>query len=61
MMKKTHYLKDTERFWKKRTKARASLDRERANASFSKKIEITEKLRKDALFIKTGKEVSVKP
>jgi len=42
-------------FWENRDKARIALDAERSGASPSEKIEITEKLRKDAIFLKSGK------
>jgi len=48
---------DVDRFWEERNKSREALDKERASASFAEKIKITEQLRKDALFLKTGKVV----
>lgn len=59
-MTKKYCLKITERFWKEHTKARAALDQERADAPVSKKIEIAERLRRDALFLKTGKLIPSK-
>jgi hypothetical protein len=60
-MSKEHCQKTTVQFWKQRTEARIALDRERANAPISKKIEIAERLRKDALFIKKGRKIIAKP
>jgi hypothetical protein len=57
-MRRQHFLKDLSEFWRERAKARAALDKERANVSFAKKIEITEQLRKDLLFLKKGKLIS---
>lgn len=54
-MRKRRFLEDLDGFWKERAKARAALDKERASLPSAKKIEITEKLRKDILFLKTGK------
>ena len=60
-MRKKHYMKDTEQFWANRTKARIALDIERANAPVSEKLKIAEKLRRDALFLKTGRWALPKP
>lgn len=57
-MPKTYCQKDTEKFWEERNKARKALDQERANAPFHVKIEITERLRKDAILLKAGKVAS---
>ena len=59
-MPKTRCRKDTGRFWEERTKARKALDRQRADAPYHIKIEITEKLRQDAILLKSGK-VAAKP
>ena len=57
-MPRIHCQKDTEKFWEGRNRARKALDQERANAPFHVKIEITEKLRQDAILLKTGKVAS---
>ncbi|OGO32693.1 MAG: hypothetical protein A2Z29_04975 [Chloroflexi bacterium RBG_16_56_11] len=61
MMRKKFYIKDTEKFWRKREKARSALDRKRAGASLVEKVEIAEKLRADAAFLKGGKIITTKP
>lgn len=55
------YIKDTTKFWEEREKARAVLDKERANASYSDQVKTAQKLRSDADFLKTGRIVSSKP
>jgi len=47
--------KKSEAFWEERKKARIILDSKRSIASLSEKIEIMEKLRADAIFLKKGK------
>jgi hypothetical protein len=61
MMNKRAYIKDTTKFWQAREQARSALDKKRANVSFAKKVEIAEKLRSDAAFLKSGKIVKSKP
>lgn len=53
-----NYMKDTKKFWKAREKARASLDKRRASASYSEKVKSATKLRLDADYLKSGKVVS---
>ena len=60
-MKKILYQKNIKKFWEKRNQARMALDQERANAPYQVKIAITEKLRKDALLLKTAKRISGDP
>lgn len=60
-MTKTTYMKNTRKLWQTREKARSVLDRKRANASPAEKIKVTEKLRADAAFLKSGRTVSSKP
>lgn len=52
------FMKDTKEFWQTRREARATLDKKRANASFSEKVEVAEKLDADASFLKSGQVVS---
>jgi len=61
MMSETSYMKDTKKFWQACDKSRSALDKKRANASFTSKVKIVEKLRSDAAFLKSGKIVSPKP
>ena len=57
-MNKSHYIKDTKKFWQMRNKSRAALDRKRTQTSFSQKARIAEKLRSDADFLRSGIPVS---
>jgi len=59
-MSKSRYMKDTEKFWQKRDKSRIALDKVRARAPFSEKVEIAERLRSDAEFLRSGVPVSSK-
>jgi hypothetical protein len=59
-MANTHYMKDTKKFWQARGEARTALDKKRADASFSEKVEVAEKLHADASFLKSGRVVSSK-
>ena len=59
-MTKTTYTKNTREFWQACEKARSALDKERANASFAEKVKVSEKLRSDAAFLKSGRIVSSK-
>lgn len=59
-MKKIPYLKDTKAFWRERDAARSALDKKRANAPFTEKVRIAEKLRADADFLRSGRIVSSK-
>ena len=52
------YVKDTKKFWQERDKARAALDRKRASAPYAEKLRVTENLREDTAFLKTGRIVS---
>ena len=60
-MTRIPYIKDTKKFWQAREKARTTLDNKRANVSYSVKVEIAQKLRSDANFLKSGRIVSSKP
>lgn len=53
---KISYIKDTKRFWQERKSARAALDKKRS----SQKTREVDRLRSDALFLKSGKIVSTK-
>lgn len=57
-MSKSHYMKDTKKFWRARNEARVALDKKRAQAPFSEKVKLAEKLRADAEFLKSGVPVS---
>ena len=59
-MTNTPYMKDTKKFWQAREQSRSVLDRKRSNASLSEKITISEKLRSDASFLKSGRMASSK-
>ena len=54
-MKNVDYIKDTKKFWQERRKARQELDVKRAGVSFSEKVAISERLRADAVFLKSGR------
>ena len=60
MMSKSHYMKDTKKFWQTRNESRVALDKKRTQTSFSQKAKIAEKLRSDAEFLKSGVPVSSK-
>lgn len=60
-MTKVTYIKDTKKFWQAREKARSTLDKERANVSYTEKVKTAQKLRSDADFVKSGRVVSSKP
>ncbi len=59
-MKNINYMKDTKRFWQERRKARQKLDAQRAGASYREKVAISERLRSDAVFLKSGRVVHSK-
>jgi len=59
-MTKVNYLKDTKGFWQAREKARKNLDAKRADVSYSEKVNIADKLRSDARFLKSGRIASCK-
>jgi len=59
-MTNTSYIKDTKRFWQTREKARSALDKKRANVSLAEKERVSENLRADAAFLKSGRMVSAK-
>ena len=52
------YVKDTKKFWQERDRARAALDQKRANAPYAEKLKVTENLREDTAFLKSGRIVS---
>ncbi len=54
-MKNISYMKDTKKFWQERRKARQELDVKRAGVSFSEKVAISERLRSDAAYLKSGR------
>lgn len=49
------FIKDTKSFWREREQAREKLDAKRSSESASRKAEVAEKLRKDAIFLKSGR------
>jgi len=55
-----NYIQDTRKFWEERRKARKNLDRKRADASYSEKVTIAEKLRSDMVFLKSGRIINSK-
>lgn len=59
-MKNINYMKDTKKFWQERRKARQALDVKRAGVSYSEKVAISERLRSDAVFLKSGRVVHSK-
>ncbi len=59
-MKNVDYMKDTKRFWQERRKARQELDVKRAGVSYSEKVAVSERLRADAAFLKSGRVVHSK-
>ena len=59
-MSKSHYIRDTKKFWRKRNESRVAFDKKRTQASFSQKAKIAEKLRSDAEFLRSGVPVSSK-
>ena len=60
-MTRISYMRDTKKFWQAREKARTALDTKRASVSYAVKVEIAQKLRSDANFLKSGRIVSSKP
>jgi len=60
-MTNTPYMKDTKKFWQAREQSRSTLDKKRSSASLSEKMGISEKLRSDASFLKSGRIVSSQP
>jgi hypothetical protein len=60
MMTNIPYMKDTTKFWQAREKARATLDKQRANSSHTKKVKTAQKLHSDAVFLKSGRVISSK-
>ena len=57
-MTRIRYMKDTRPFWQEREKARAALDKKRANVPYTEKVKVAEKLHSDADFLKSGRIVS---
>ena len=60
-MTNTIYMKDTKKFWRTCEKARSTLDKQRANASYSVRAKTAQKLRSDVKSLKSGRVVSSKP
>jgi hypothetical protein len=59
-MSKSHYMKDTKKFWQIRNETRVALDKKRTQTPLSQKAKIAEKLRSDAEFLRSGVPVSSK-
>ncbi len=53
-MNKSHYMKDTKKFWQARNESRVALDKKRTQTSFSQKTKVAEKLHSDAKFLRSG-------
>ena len=58
MMKKVNYVRDSNKFWQTREKARKDLDKKLANLPYSEKVTITEKMQANHAFLRKAKRIT---